>query len=168
MRHKKIQEAINKAKEVLEENSILSPPIPIEEIVELYELELRFVDFGDKSKQISGLYDSKSRVIYVNKTESPQRQRFTIAHELAHALMHGDELKDNPNLGIFYRKPLRDKIFESIEEQQANNFAANALVPETLLKKLYTSCKSHEILAKVFNVSRQVIDFHIQNLGLEK
>lgn len=162
----KFSRSIAKAKEILENNGIDIPPIPVEEIIENYSLQLQFIDLKEKSREISGLYDSHSRIIYVNVDDTPARQRFTIAHEFGHALLHQEQLQTNPNLGIFYRRSLKDKIFDTKEEQEANRFAAYLLVPENIIRKIYPTCSSPTILAKIFNVSRQVIDFHIRNLGL--
>ena len=129
-------------------------------------MRLRFINLEEKSSEISGLLDFQNKIIFINIADSPARQRFTIAHELGHALLHRPELQNNPNLGIFYRKPLHDEIFNSSEEQQANCFAANLLVPEKILRKIYSSCQSHTLLANIFNVSRQVIDIRMENLGL--
>ena len=162
----RLKESITKAEEVLQKSRVTSSPVPIEEIIEDYGLKLQFIDLKEKSDEISGLYDFNSKTIYVNCQDSPQRQRFTIAHELGHALLHAPELQKNPNLGIFYRRPLGDGAFDSIEEQQANRFAAYLLVPEAFIKEIYPSCKSHTTLSGIFNVSRQVIDYHLKNLGL--
>lgn len=165
--HNKFDNSIAKAKEVLESSGIDMPPIPVEEIIENYSLQLEFIDLKDKSRDISGLYDPSSQTIYVNANDTPARQRFTIAHEFGHALLHQKQLKENPNLGILYRRSLKDKIFDTFEEQEANRFAAYLLVPESIINKIYPTCKSTGLLAKIFNVSRQVIDFHIKNLGLK-
>lgn len=164
----KFSRSIAKAREVLEDHGMGMPPIPVEEIIENYRLQLQFIDLKEKSREISGLYDSHSRTIYVNVHDTPARQRFTIAHEFGHALLHQKQLKTNPNLGIFYRRSLKDNIFDTMEEQEANRFAAYLLVPENIIRKIYPTCSSSTILAKVFNVSRQVIDFHIRNLGLQR
>lgn len=162
----KFSRSIAKAREVLESNGINIPPIPVEEIIENYSLRLQFINLEEKSIDIAGLYDVNVRTIYVNAADTPARQRFTIAHEFGHALLHQQQLKANPNLGILYRRSLKDKIFDTMEEQEANRFAAYLLVPEDIIRRIYPICSSPTILAKIFNVSRQVIDFHIKNLGL--
>lgn len=162
----KINEAIIEATKVLKKCFVSQPPVPIEDIIEDYAIQLRFIDLRDRSSQISGLYDNGTKTIYVNANEAPARQRFTIAHELGHALLHSYQLEKNPNLGIFYRRPLGDEVFNSIEERQANCFAAHLLVPEAIIRELYPACKSPSVLADIFNVSRQVIEFHLLNLGL--
>ncbi|WP_245588603.1 ImmA/IrrE family metallo-endopeptidase [Deinococcus pimensis] len=48
---------------------------------------LVYMDLGERD----GAYDPEHAVILVNQTHSPQRQRFTLAHEVSHALLLGDE-----------------------------------------------------------------------------
>lgn len=48
---------------------------------------LAYTDLGERD----GAYDPEHSVILINQTHSPQRQRFTLAHEVSHALLLGDE-----------------------------------------------------------------------------
>lgn len=84
----------------------------------------------------------ETRVIKINMYEPLVRQRFTIAHEIGHILL-GHE-------GISYRDPDYQKYNDLIiraKEANANSFAAELLMPKTLL--------------------RDVIDNSIKNLGFD-
>ena len=52
----------------------------------------------DNSKEnIDGRYDADKNVIYLNTNQSLLRRRFTVCHELGHALLgHGSSPRDNP------------------------------------------------------------------------
>jgi hypothetical protein len=69
--------------------------------------------------------------IRVNRHEHRHRQRFTIAHEIAHFVLHrdafGDELVDD----TFYRSGLSE-----VREYEANALAAEILMPWPVIKKL--------------------------------
>jgi Zn-dependent peptidase ImmA (M78 family) len=75
--------------------------------------------------------EGKKWVILVNANHHPLRKRFTIAHELGHLLIHG------------YTSPHADRAFKfrdarssdgsAQEEIQANQFAAELLMPRKLL-----------------------------------
>lgn len=165
-----LQEARESAARILKNYSLTAPPVPVEDIIEDYDIKLGFIDFREKSDEISGLFDPKKRTIFVNIKDSPQRQRFTIAHEFGHAVLHAEKLKSDPDLGIFYRRfvdtfEVSDKYI--IEEKQANHFAAFLLMPEDLLKTFFTLCGGSLIeLARIFNVSTQALKYHLGNLKI--
>jgi hypothetical protein len=63
--------------------------------------------------------------IRVNRHEAPARQRFTIAHELAHFLLHRDFIGEGIEDSILYRSTLSDA-----RESEANRLGAQLLMPE--------------------------------------
>jgi hypothetical protein len=67
-------------------------------------------------------------VIRVNRHDPPKRQRFTVAHELAHFLLHRDQIGQGIEDDVLYRSSLSDR-----REQQANRLAADILMPSALL-----------------------------------
>lgn len=62
--------------------------------------------------------------IRVNKYESPERQRFTVAHEVAHYLLHRDEIGSGVVDSIMYRSNLTSR-----KETEANKLAADIVMP---------------------------------------
>lgn len=91
--------------------------------------------------------------IIVNAREPLVRQRFTVAHEIAHFLLHkdciGDGLIDDP----LYRSGL-----STLQEIHANRLAADILMPYALIEAaINAGSKSIEALAKVFMVSPQAM-----------
>lgn len=70
-------------------------------------------------------------VIRVNKYESRQRQRFTLAHELAHFFLHRDiiEKKGSIQDSILYRSGNSDVV-----EYEANSLAAEIVMPDEKIK----------------------------------
>ena len=114
------------AEKLWDENTINSPPLPIIDIAKNYGLEVEVVNLPDRD--ISGFIDFENKIIYVNSTDSSEHQRFTIAHELGHWILHKDKIESNPSITIVHRKPIRGKT-EYIEKE-ANCFAANLLVPK--------------------------------------
>jgi hypothetical protein len=63
-------------------------------------------------------------VINVNRHDSPSRQRFTVAHEIAHFLLHRDQIGDGISDDVLYRSSLSDA-----REAEANRLAADILMP---------------------------------------
>ena len=67
-------------------------------------------------------------IIRVNKNDPTRRQRFTVAHELAHYLLHRDFIGKGVTDDVLYRSTLSDS-----REAQANRLAADLLMPQALL-----------------------------------
>lgn len=63
-------------------------------------------------------------VIKVNRYETAERQRFTIAHEIAHFLLHKDYILTGVIDNVMYRSTLGSK-----KETEANKMAAEILMP---------------------------------------
>ncbi|WP_426235803.1 ImmA/IrrE family metallo-endopeptidase [Pararhizobium sp. DWP1-1-3] len=84
--------------------------------------------------------------IFVNKTHSKKRKRFTIAHEVAHFVLHEDLIGDGIFDDALYRSGLSNKV-----EQQANGLAADILMPWQVIQA--NMDKSTEELAEMFDVS---------------
>jgi len=81
-----------------------------------------------------------ARVLLVAATENPTRQRFTMAHELAHLLCRDDQdLHVDENVMAGSRG--------NASEVKANAFAAALLMPESLLKERFTD---GEVTASTF------------------
>lgn len=84
--------------------------------------------------------------IFVNQSHPETRKRFTIAHEIAHYVLHEDRIGDGVFDDAMYRSGLPEKV-----EAQANNLAADILMPWPYLKDHLG--KPIEELAEMFNVS---------------
>lgn len=69
-------------------------------------------------------------IIRVSRHDSPERQRFTVAHEIGHYLLHRDQIGDGISDDALYRSSLSDR-----REAEANRIAADVLMPEGLLRE---------------------------------
>jgi len=157
-RNTDFQKAQAEAQRVLRENFVQEPPVVVYDIARNYGLEVRESLFGDEHRDIMGYIKLEDGVVYVNKLDSGNRRRFTVAHELGHWLMHKEDLHRNPDeYAILYRRPLGVEV--DPVEQEANCFAANLLVPFDLLKKHRD--KPHHEIAALFQVSPEVIGYRI-------
>lgn len=100
--------------------------------------------------------------IVVNAKDGFYRQRFTVAHELAHFIYHhamiGDGLADD----TFYRSGLPTAL-----EVEANRFAADIIMPERGIRYLLASgVRSVEELAKRMQVSQAAMRVRLSQLNL--
>lgn len=67
-------------------------------------------------------------LIRVNRHDSDRRQRFTVAHEIGHFLLHREQIGDGIKDDILYRSSLSDR-----REAEANRIAADILMPDSLI-----------------------------------
>lgn len=84
--------------------------------------------------------DGNGFVIRVNRHDAHVRQRFTVAHELAHFLLHSENIGDGIEDDILYRSTLSDR-----REQEANRLAADILMPDQLVQNEYNAARENGI-----------------------
>lgn len=103
--------------------------------------------------------------ISINRHDSQRRQRFTVAHELAHYLLHRDQIGSGIRDDVLYRSGLSDT-----REAEANRLAADILMP---LDQVQRKLVSYGGVATEDVVSRLAVDFGVSDaamrirLGLE-
>jgi Zn-dependent peptidase ImmA (M78 family) len=165
-----------RASELLATHGVAGPPVPVERVAqgEGARIARRPFDDGD----LSGMLYREPKgpaVIAVNARNAPTRQRFTIAHEIAHLLLHEPTLQvDRPISGRF--RDERSALAVDRDEIEANQFAAALLMKrEWVLDDAQQLLRQHpelpdeEVvrrLADRYEVSRQAMEFRLANLGL--
>lgn len=127
----------------------------------------------DLDTEISGLFVIKDENAYIryNTNEIKARQRFTIAHELGHFVLHRNSkpLFVDKSEGVMYRN-FDSSTGEIKKEREANSFAASLLMPKKYILSALKKESSHEdvisYLANEFEVSEKAMSFRLANLGL--
>jgi len=117
---------------LLRESVATDAPVPIEQIVRGQGIMVRLMDL----KEISGLVvrNNNQTVIGVNRGHPLTRRRFTLAHELAHALIHeGQEVHYDKDFRVDFRSGM-SSLGVDIVEVEANFFAAAILMPWRFLE----------------------------------
>lgn len=134
-----------------------APPIPILDVAKDVGLNVLEVDFKNHP-DVSGILDPKKSIIYLNRSDSPEQKRFTIAYEIGLWLMHREELVSNSSLSIFKPESFRneEKCLES-QASQAYYFATHLLVPDHIFKELQ-DLYSRKILSDIFAVDPDVFN----------
>lgn len=163
------------ATELLTQFRVGAPPVPVQDIAEGLGVRLHYRPFeGDVSGML--FRHGESRVLGVNSSHGHKRQRFTIAHELGHLSLHkGREMFVNRLVRVNLRNTT-SSLGSDIEEIQANQFAAQLLMPREAViaesEKRYRrlSSKREEDmtreLADLFDVSLSAMEFRLVNLGV--
>lgn len=99
--------------------------------------------------------------ISVNADESYLRRRFTIAHECAHYILHRSKIGDGLSDDAMYRS----EKMNSKEEFEANNLAADLLMPRSLVAKFMRQGLSNPSdLAERFRVSQPAMRVRMRYL----
>lgn len=95
--------------------------------------------------------------LIVNAVEPLPRKRFTIAHEIAHFILHRDQLVHGDIEETLYRGGLSDRL-----ETEANKLAADILMPLSLIEDLINKgITSIEELAEALEVSKTAIGIRL-------
>jgi Zn-dependent peptidase ImmA (M78 family) len=166
------KKARDAAKKLLEQHRVRATPVPVERITK--SLGVR-IEYAPLDGELSGLAYVRDGVpiIGVNTLHTPARQRFTLAHELAHIQLHRTELEGAVHVD---RGSLRRDALASAgtdpTEIEANTFAAELLMPTDLLM---AALGGHSVdleddeavasLAKRFKVSEAAMRYRLSSLG---
>lgn len=161
------------ARQILERLHIKTAPVPVEKIAKALGAVVRFSPLDE---ELSGMVYIKDGVpvIGVNALHHPNRQRFTIAHEIGHLVMHRDLISESVHVDKQFRILMRNSNsasgLEAIEVQ-ANQFAAELLIPSSMfdLMKITASDIDDDApldeLAKKFRVSKQMLEYRIRSFS---
>lgn len=158
------QSAIQKAHELLEKYNIQEPVVNVFELAQRNGMDISFFAPKEESlEKISGFLSPNSKTIYINSSDPPNRQVFTVAHEMGHQLL--GHAPDEYDVLFRYENPIdKDPL-----QQEANCFAANLLVPSFMLKNTIEKYKIKpsqiNLLAKMFGVSPVLIKYRMQWLN---
>lgn len=157
-------------------------PVNLGNIAEKLDIKIFTQDFHDD--KISGLLTLKGsqREIIVNEKHAHTRQRFTIAHEIGHYILHS-QANDQVFLdaALYHRKTDQDEASLLIEIE-ANKFAAELLMPAPMVKAAIEEQEQinwfmygdegvdndtlTEALAQKFDVSTAAMSIRLANLVL--
>lgn len=167
-----------KPSELLRKYQVLAPPVPVEEIARGEGAQIARHRFdGWESGFI--LRDGRQIIIGVNTRTSRRRQRFTIAHEVGHLVLHEGALIVDHAVRVNWRDEVSGMATD-VEEIQANSFAAELLMPrdfviDSVVKYIDGAGSSnrpmsHEDLiarlAREFDVSAEAMGYRLINLGI--
>lgn len=164
----------SKAAKILEAEPVIKLPIPIIKIAARQGLTVSPYELGEGVSGVLVLENGRGAIGY-NPRESSVRQRFTVAHELGHFILHHtkeDEVFVDEKFTVMYRDG-NSSTGSDPREQEANAFAACILMPRNLVLE---ELKSNEFdladvhslknLAKKFDVSAIAMSIRLASLGM--
>ena len=142
------------AKKLIKDARVKEAPVSLQVIVEHLQKDFDLtVSRVDLSAGVSGLLvrcndlDGEYYAIGFNQNEPWCRRRFTIAHEIGHMLF---------GHVCFKNKGLKDD-----NEKEADVFAAELLIPTTLIKKDFQKLPDVPQLSKLYRVSAEAMGIKI-------
>ncbi|MEV6831873.1 ImmA/IrrE family metallo-endopeptidase [Amycolatopsis sp. NPDC051102] len=161
------------AQNLLDKYSVAHAPVPVEKIAASEGAEIVRQRSEGQESGFALRMDGRW-IIGINTQTSRLRQRFSVAHELGHLLLH----EGKPLIVSSARIDLRDSVSSmgtNTEEIEANRFAAELLMPRALVihafeVKLRKSVSSRDELvselAHEFDVSTDAMGYRLINLGI--
>lgn len=160
-----------KAKQTLQKVGIHAIPVPIEKVAFRLGIKIKLEDLGE---DCSGVLVRKGEraVIGVNWSHHSNRQRFSIAHEIGHFVLHSGETYIDKGYSIHFRA-LESGSGTKKEEMEANAYAAALLMPTTMVREAFaqqpfdlTEDDALEMLAEKFKVSTQAMTYRLMDLRI--
>jgi len=114
--------------ELLRALDIKEAPVPVEAVAAHLGATIRYSPFDGELAGMLIRGDDHNPVIGVNSLHHVNRQRFTIAHECGHLLLHKGEVHIDKSFRVNLRDRNSSKAINP-EEIEANRFAAELLMP---------------------------------------
>ena len=167
-----MRRAQSRAKSLLAKHGCTDLPVDVAVLAKLEGVEVDQADFGD---EISGVLmkDGDRAIIGVNARHAPTRQRFTIAHELGHFMLHTSrDLFVDKDYIVHFRDETSSTGVDPIEVE-ANQFAAEVIMPAERVRELFNARRfdiddeaALRRLAAKFTVSPTAMAVRLSSLGL--
>lgn len=160
---------------LISENGIKNPPVNVETIAKNLDLDTIPYDLGEGVSGALFIKKDKGFIGY-NPTNHRKRQRFTIAHEIGHFILHRTQDQEkifvDKDFIVKYRSENKYTPLEYRQEQEANAFAAELLMPSFMIESALKDPKYHlsepdliDALSKLFDVSVPAMTIRLLNIN---
>ncbi len=160
-----------RASSLLAEHRITEPGFDVVALAHLCGATVEMVNLGEDASGVL-VRDGHNAIIGVNWAHHPNRQRFTIAHELGHFILHPGATFIDKTVAVRFRDQQSGSGTDE-EEKEANGFAAALLMPEGWLRRDLEDgafkAEDEEALSSLadrYGVSTLAMSFRLQNLEL--
>ena len=163
--------AKREARSLLQRGGVTEPKVPVKRLATMFGCVVKTADLDDELSGMSFVKEGKAAIV-VNAWHHPNRQRFTIAHELGHHVLHADFLQNgvvHVDKAILRRGPLSAEGMDA-KEVEANAFAAELLMPRSFVKQVipleFDLQDEAQLIqyAKKFGVSASALGYRILNI----
>ncbi|MGJ8625519.1 MAG: ImmA/IrrE family metallo-endopeptidase [Sulfitobacter sp.] len=120
-----------------------------------------FWDFGKGPKGSIWVQANSQFIVWTSKGDSAAVERFTIAHELGHYVLH---FRDNPKRPDG-RHMMAGRYDNGNAEREANIFAINFLIPIQFITKLKKDGLSIKEIASIAKVDSYLVEAQLEYYG---
>ncbi len=160
----RLSHAAKMAQKLVSEAKIKSPPVDLDIILANLKLNKMEHDFP---KDISGIFfrENELTVIGINKSMYENRKNFTVAHEIGHYVL-GHHLDTYVDADAVADSRYDSTCRNPIQEQEANHFAGELLMPAEMLNEDFKRNKDTKALASKYEVSEQALWIRLMKLKL--
>lgn len=140
--------------------------LPVNPIIIARNLGIKVLQ-GKMDRNIAGFIlkeaSDSAPTIYLNETNTTDRKRFTLAHELGHYVKN----EDGAEIAyVDYRNELSKGGTDQIE-RWCKEFAAELLMPKAVIMKCWAQGMKERELRRILDVSKKVMDVRMRSLGLK-
>ena len=132
----------------------LYPPTDVFNLAKRHRIDVYYAPLDSASGMLVP-HGNRYEIIVNSRTRSPNRIRFTVAHELGHFFLHAQD-----------RRAYRQSTCRGEVEREANSFAAELLMPAHAMRPLLMRYHSTQAMANYCGVSYQAMTYRLQELGL--
>ena len=145
------------ARNLLKKHAVRSVPIDVLNLIGKEAPGYRIIYEENWPDRLSGLTNKVQKIIRINKNHPPLRQRFSLAHELGHICLDHD---------LVLAERIEGEEVKNELEKEADEFAAELLMPIDIFKKAFKANTDLETLAEVFEVSTTAVSVRLLKLHL--
>jgi len=167
-----VAEARQAARAVVRKLGIENPPVSLAGVADILDIRLLYQPLDS---ELSGMafISERNKYVVVNSSHHQNRQRFTIAHEFGHHVLHHDYLLEGVHVdkGILKRDSL-SATGKDLKEIAANAFAAELLMPRSMIRSLVprdfdilSDQNKMDDLARLFQVSPAALNIRLISLS---
>ncbi len=161
--------AAGSARRLLTRLQIESPPVDVGRVAHHLGIKLQEEAFPDGISAVL-LRSEGGALIAVNKEHHPNRQRFSVAHEVGHYLLHRDAAgyyDRKHQIGVHFRASTTGGSWDP-KEIEANRFAAELLMPRRMIIDAIQRAGAAEAsaLARQFEVSEEAMTYRLADIRL--
>jgi len=145
-----------RARDLLAAHQIAAAPVPIDRIAKNMDITVRYAPLEDELSGMAFVKDGQ-RFIAINALHHPNRQRFTVAHEIAHHHLHPYIFAQGVHVDkvILLKRDMLAASGSDDIEIQANTFASELLIPEPLITSIMDQSFDFNDEARMMELARK-------------
>lgn len=152
--------SLDELRAVMLRENVSSSPCDVSRVATVLGIQVVYEAMDD---DVSGFLEQRANgwVAGINAYHHPVRQRFTLAHEIAHFVLHRNDQDSFSDRSFARRRDDRKPM-----EREADSFAAALLMPiEDVKGAVDKGLRNLNDLARHFDVSALAMRFRLENLG---